>query len=460
MKLVHPKATMCVWRDVKIQFPTYLFSIIMSSRSDTWGSSKKWLRDASSFISPNSFPRDSEQRTSTMISHSGLWTRKVLLVWSCTCARARPSQLALSSAILLRARLTMSEMKSMQLQSLGQAMANESFNSTEESTSLDSQSLHQAAVMLWQVMPPVVLVCWTFGNVMTIVVMRGTRAAGQSSACMPVYFTALAVSDLLALTIGLSRHWAIHMFGFDFRLLSDIACKIHSFLVHVFGQTSCWFLVVMTSQRVASVAWPLKVCLQSTRKKALLTVSLVVCMSLLLNSGILFFFSIVRFRTSEVCSIAQTDSNFRYRSVFVWWDLATLSVIPFCVISTSNILLVWKVTRSVRAAKNMTETGRANTRARKASSLSVTIVITSAAFLVFTLPISAFSLSSYTQKHSVAEDIHSMAKISFAYAACILLWYCNCSINFYLYCLSGTKFRNEAKDLLMSLLLKCNLRQV
>ena len=334
-------------------------------------------------------------------------------------------------------------------------------NCTEEGASLDSQPLHQAAVMMWVVAAPVLLLCGTFGNVMTMVVMRGMRAE-QSAACMPIYFTALAVSDLSVLLIGLPRHWALYAFGFDLRVWSDSTCKIHKLLAYALGVISAWLLLVMTSQRVASVVWPLKVCLQGTRRKALLTVSLIVCTSLLYNSTILFSHSVSVFGscTPKVCSIAQTDSAFRYVGLFLWSDIAMFSVIPFCILCICNIALLWKVTQSVRTARGMTGPGHVNPRAKRASSLTVIIVTTSAAFLVLTLPSCVVPVYIYTQNGTAVEDIQSRAKLSLAAAVSVLLWYCNCSVNFYLYCLSGTKLRNEAKTKLMSVMLTCNFRQV
>lgn len=340
----------------------------------------------------------------------------------------------------------------------GESMANTSLNFTGEGASLDAQPLYQAAALLWKVVPPVLLVCGTFGNVMTIVVMRGMEVR-QSAACMPVYFTALAVSDILLSTIGLPRFWLIYVFGFDFRLLSESACKIHMFLVYVFSRTSAWFLVAMTSQRVASVAWPLKVCLQGTRKKALLTVVVIVCLSLLSNSALLFSSSIVVHDETKQCLYAGIHGMFNYMEVFQWFDLAMSSVIPFCILSASNILLLWKVTRSVRAARNMTEPGHVSSRAKKASSLSVTLVTTSAAFLLLTLPVVAYSAYWYSLTVYDFQDTQFAATFTLGYTVSVLLWYCNCSVNFYLYCLSGTKLRNEAKHKLMSVLPKCILRQ-
>ncbi|XP_025104590.1 uncharacterized protein LOC112570386 [Pomacea canaliculata] len=75
-------------------------------------------------------------------------------------------------------------------------------------------------VVMWQFIPPVIIVLGTFGNVMTIVIMR-RMSEGQSSHTMSLYFTALAVSDLVLLYSGLIKNWTVSLV---FLLLSLPLC--------------------------------------------------------------------------------------------------------------------------------------------------------------------------------------------------------------------------------------------
>ena len=131
----------------------------------------------------------------------------------------------------------------------------------------ESLAPYQVAVTLWQVSPPVILLLGTFGNCMTLVILR-TMPRGGSSGSMSLFFAALAVSDLALLYTGLLRQWLYRTFMLDVRELHDVICKIHVFVVYLSRMTSAWFLVAMTMQRVVSVMLPHRVGLLSTRRKA------------------------------------------------------------------------------------------------------------------------------------------------------------------------------------------------
>ena len=131
----------------------------------------------------------------------------------------------------------------------------------------ESMAPYQVAVTLWQVCPPVILLLGTFGNCMTLVILR-TMPRGGSSGSMSLLFAALAVSDLVLLYTGLLRQWLYRTFMLDVRELHDVICKIHVFVVYLSRMTSAWFLVAMTMQRVVSVLLPHRVGLLSTRRKA------------------------------------------------------------------------------------------------------------------------------------------------------------------------------------------------
>jgi hypothetical protein len=53
----------------------------------------------------------------------------------------------------------------------------------------------------------------TFGNVMTVLVL--STMPGGSRSTVTVYFSALAVSDLVLLYTGLLRHWLIYMLNIE-----------------------------------------------------------------------------------------------------------------------------------------------------------------------------------------------------------------------------------------------------
>ena len=102
---------------------------------------------------------------------------------------------------------------------------------------------------------------------MTLVILRTMPRGGVPAGPCPVFFAALAVSDLALLYTGLLRQWLYRTVTLDLRALHDVICKIHVFVVYLSSMTSAWFLVAMTMLRVVSVMLPHRVGLLSTRLK-------------------------------------------------------------------------------------------------------------------------------------------------------------------------------------------------
>jgi hypothetical protein len=278
------------------------------------------------------------------------------------------------------------------------------------------------------------------GSVMTVVVMR-RLTSGHSTPCMPVYFTTLAVSDCLLLLLGLTNQWATFTFGWRFNVVHVAACKLHTFAVFVLTNTSSWFLVAMTCQRVTAVLWPLKRALQSKRR-AVITISLMTIVIMASTTWMLVKVSIYPYQGYEVCSFPPQGQvlGVNYTNIFVAQDLAMTSVLPFSILAVSNVLLIWKIRQSAKKARELSNQGHSGARQRRTSSLTVTVVVTSVMFVVLTLPFPAYNYTTVFTDQSPTSSGHA-----FCYSLLLLLWYCSPAVNFYLYCWSGAKFRNEAK---------------
>jgi hypothetical protein len=78
-----------------------------------------------------------------------------------------------------------------------------------------------AATEMWVVVPPVILLVGTVGNIMTLIIfhkMRREKNRGSSSShSMTYFFSCLAISDLLLLYTGLLRRWLMYIADFDIR---------------------------------------------------------------------------------------------------------------------------------------------------------------------------------------------------------------------------------------------------
>ena len=317
---------------------------------------------------------------------------------------------------------------------------------TEMPASLSSMPLIRAAHILDLIVLPIILLCGTFGNVMIIIIMNRLRNTVSS---MSVYFTALAVSDLLFIYTVVMRTFIATNFSYDYYTISTAVCKIGIFLLYVTGVTSAWILVTMTMQRAAAVLWPHRVNVFCTRRKSIFTVLGIVLFIACIHSHFLYGADLVQYRnvTLPLCVPSTAKYEQFLGNVWSWVDLLFFSSLPFLFLVISNGLLVKKVIASVREATltlSAGQCGQAKSRKKKASSVTLTLVIVSITFIILCLPLSLFVLfPDILLEKMPDENIFSLSVQTFIYAIVNLLWYCNSTVNFYLYCLTGSKFRTE-----------------
>ncbi|KAL8608180.1 hypothetical protein ACOMHN_016635 [Nucella lapillus] len=316
-------------------------------------------------------------------------------------------------------------------------------NASNASNSADF--MNAITSMLWYIVPPFLLVWGTFGNVMIVVVMRGLRAS-QSTACLSVYFTALAVSDQCLLTMFSLWFWTDKVFSwppsfFYFNLL----CTLPKFVWYSCSPASAWFLVAMTYQRVTSVVAPHRVGVLCTVNRGKIIIATIAIVALVTNFHTVFTFA-YRYE-SKGCLPRLKYMEFIY--IFTWLDLLWSSAIPFVLLLVGNSILIHHVIKSISLSRQMR--GNVNKQTTSAVSkvypMTITLILTSAVFIVLTLPICVFDVYRRMFNFDDASD-NVRAELYLTRAVTQFLWMTTSASNFYLYMLSGSKFRQIAKECL------------
>ncbi|KAL8603929.1 hypothetical protein ACOMHN_005149 [Nucella lapillus] len=325
-------------------------------------------------------------------------------------------------------------------------------NSTTEEFPVQHFVQYDISQALWTAVPPVVLLLGTFGNVMTVLVMqalthRGANQLGDPS--MGVYFLCLAVSDQIVLTVGLGRKWVKTVFLYDVRLLHVVVCKLHKCVVFAGSRTSTWILVAVTSQRVLTVTWPLRQRLSSTKRRAGVVVAVMAGACCLLDSSVLVLYSHLTSSSGHAQCRPVTDGDAALAyfgdNVYPWLRIVSGSLLPLTVLGLNNLILACKVRQSLRASRQLTQdTKHTEARAKKSSSLSLTLIVTSLAFMLLTSPISADFVIKYNMPW-LWRDSRLEADAILADTVLDLLLYSNSAVNFYLYFLTGPTFRRGAR---------------
>ncbi|KAJ8305019.1 hypothetical protein KUTeg_018602 [Tegillarca granosa] len=322
-------------------------------------------------------------------------------------------------------------------------------NHTEVKTEFFVEDVIQSYI--WKIVPLFMIITGIIGNILSILVL--TRRQHIRKYTSSVYLTGLAVTDILVLCVGLLRQWVLHVFNWDFREYSEVACKLHIFLTYLAIDFSAWILVAVTIERVMLVLIP-----QQAKEKCTKHVAIVIMITILLflfclNSHLMFgmgdsSLDIVDNTTINKCYPQYQAYNYFYDYIWPWVDYTKFCILPFTILLCGNILIATKVInqkRRIQSKINPTK-GEGSNRKYYFSSMNITLFILNSVFLICNTPISIYLIGyAHWSENSTPKE---SAILDLVWSVCNILMYLNNTVDFFLYCLSGTEFRREAKLLL------------
>ena len=311
----------------------------------------------------------------------------------------------------------------------------------------------KVAHLIWKVVSPILIFLGTTGNILSIVVL--TRKSIRNSTTPLLTF--LSITDILVLHTGLLRQWIYHTFDYDIRHSSAIACKIHVWLLYTFLGLSSWIIMALTMERVLATWWPFKIRRICTRTCGIAVVATTVIFLLTVNSH--FVYGIVNKTNTdgngtvvkvEKCVPIHAGYIEFLQKVWTIIDLLIVCLIPFSVILVGNICIIAKLVRRQRRLSSINETSIRRTSSTRnngsISSLTAMLLVLSTVFLLTTLPTGVIMyISDNYWTHD--SDPETLANQQLWWAVSNMLMYTNNSVNFLLYCLSGSRFRKEARRL-------------
>ena len=129
--------------------------------------------------------------------------------------------------------------------------------------------------------------------------------------------------------------------------------------------------------------------------------------------------------------------------VWSYIDLFSFSLIPAATIVLSNSIIVLTIVK--HRTKLLSKVNRRQSR----HSVTVMLFMTNVCFLVTTLPISIMLL--LVDELNRDDEIQEV-EIYLIYTVCNVLQYAGTASTCFIYCVSGSKFRNQLKKLMSKLL--------
>ncbi|KAL4233086.1 hypothetical protein ACF0H5_007771 [Mactra antiquata] len=315
---------------------------------------------------------------------------------------------------------------------------------------MEDYGTYKAGILLWKIVPPFLLLFGMTGNVLTFLTLTRKQLRHEA---MSVFLAALSVSDFIALLTGLLRQWIKYTFDVDIRVdLTVSGCRFHWFIVYVSTQFSSWMLICVTIERGISTWMPHKRHLRYDVKGAGIAVAVTLGALICLDGHYLFGYSNVERLNENTTYIEKCVPSTKAYDNFViytwtWIDLCVFYLIPMIVLLIGNSLIIFKVLQSYRRshAAIVPVTGT-NTNGNRMSSLTKSLLLVSILFIVCITPVVVYPIGQPYWQPGASDS--KLAMMFFFEALANLFMYVNHSVNFVLYFLSGSRFRNEVKKLL------------
>ncbi|XP_052780570.1 tachykinin-like peptides receptor 99D [Mya arenaria] len=317
-----------------------------------------------------------------------------------------------------------------------------------------AQDQPEIGVLLWQIVSPFLILVGTFGNVLSIAILNQKRFQKQPSTTL---LLGLSVADLCMLYVGLLRQWVKYVFAVDFRDISEITCKIHGWLIYVIADCTVWILVAVTTERIIVTLRPFSSKRICTKNLSIISLITIVISAMVINLHVLIGYELTEnaisnlTNTTVICGArAGAYENF-FDNIWSWIDLCKFSIIPFIVLSSGNICIVYKLMQSKKRVSSQITPGTTQNanQNNKTSSLTLLLLTLNAVFIVCTLPICIYLIG---RPYWLPKDHPDDLRLKDPWWAVVnLLMYTNNTCNFLLYCLMGSRFRDEAKNIMNTL---------
>lgn len=290
---------------------------------------------------------------------------------------------------------------------------------------MNVSEINEYSMAIWKYTPPIIITVGTVGHALTIIAVNNRSRPATS---FSVYLTALAVVDLIVLYSLTLSNWLVYGFDVSIKDTGRVLCKLYYFLSFCLTQLSSWLVMCLTVERVLCIFLS-KISGQLPGPRVgLFVIGGVVFFLCCLNAHTMYGRDIVDTTEGKLCGFI--DNNYK-AFFYTYWNKIHFIVyfaLPITVIILGNSAIVLKLYRSASAISSTTSATAKRTRQVFLITLMISVafivLVSPLPLLFFIAPVKVTELSATVFFHMI---------------------YVNHAINFFLYVLSGSRFRNDLK---------------
>ena len=281
------------------------------------------------------------------------------------------------------------------------------------------------------------------GNTLSFLVMIRPHNR-KVSTC--IYMAAISINDNFMMC------WVFHVWlvsGVHTHTWNLWECKVAASLHNFSLQSATYQVLAMTLDKYVAIKWPHRAATYSNPRKAKLISMCVFVCAFSYNVPILFVTSLLG---GECAAYVVGGTITR---VYSWISFIVNGIIPFSMLIYMNSVIVKTVRKSRKMFRDKTATAnkdsnqgmdtRQRTMKSAESQLTVMLLLVTLLFSILLIPTYIrFIYLTFVVNDTPGKFASSMLLFHISYK----LYATNSGINFFLYCISGQKFRNDLKEIL------------
>ena len=316
-------------------------------------------------------------------------------------------------------------------------------NSTREAETMDTFLQEVETYMTFKVAKliddywfPILVPIGLVGNTLSFLVMIKPNNRKMSTC---IYMAAISVNDNVMLLLALHawlvtavniHHWHV------------LECKLNIYFAYFSLQTATYQVLVMTVDKYVAIKWPHRAATYSIPRRAKITILAISVLVLIYNLPHFFITTLIQ----GECYGHSVKSILT--KIYSWFTIVLNGIIPFVLLIHMNFVIVKTVKDSHKLFRSNVGTvgteQRPNSMKNAENQLTTMLLLVTTLFLILVLSTYVrFIYAAFITSDTPSKFAMSILIFEISYKFLVT----NSGINFFLYCLSGKKFRNDLKEI-------------
>ena len=315
-------------------------------------------------------------------------------------------------------------------------------NSTAETNTTDTLLQEAGTYMTYKVAKyidnywfPVLIPLGLVGNTLSFLVMIKPNNR-KVSTC--IYMAAISINDNVMMSWAF-RSWYLYTIKHNY----PGGCKVTAFVSYLVLQNSTFQVLAMSIDKYIAIKWPHRVAAYSTPRRTKVIIFAILTFVIIYNMPHFFITRVIEGKCYGYS--AKTILT----KIHSWLSFVINAVIPFTLLIHMNYIIVKTVRKSRKMFRSNDGTVSNETRQKTMKSaenqLTTMLFLVTTLFLFLLLPTYIrFIYATFVRSDTPSKFASSLLIFEISYK----LYVTNSGINFFLYCVSGKKFRNDVKEIL------------